>query len=141
MHPPSYKGRNFGIVVLVVIQSIIGSIHVVFGIWLLFATNDSASLGFTLCHIYSWYTLLYGASILVFSVGLWFKKNWGWYGTLAVSFFVIVADLLRILDLPSVPGIPKLAGVGEIPYSIVVVAYLMQNHVRTEYGRKNEAGK
>jgi len=141
MHPPSYKGRNFGIVVLVVIQSIIGSIHVVFGIWLLFATNDSAFLGFTLCHIYSWYTLLYGVSILVFSVGLWLKKNWGWYGTLAVSFFVIVADLLRILDLPSVPGIPKLAGVGEIPYSIVVVAYLMQSHIITEYGRKKEVGK
>ena len=141
MHPPSYKGRNFGIVVLVVIQLIIGLIHFVFGSWLLVATNDSAFLGFTLCHIYSWYTLLYGASILVFSVGLWFKKNWGWYGTLAVSFFVIVADLLRILDLPSVPGIPKLAGVGEIPYSIVVVAYLMQSHIITEYGRKKDVGK
>ena len=141
MNPPSYKGRNFGIVFLVLIQLIVGLIHVVFGNWLLVATNDSASLDFTLGHIYSWYTLLYGVSILVFSVGLWFKKNWGWYGTLAVSFFVIVADLLRILDLPSVPGIPKLAGVGEIPYGIVVVAYLMQNHVRTEYGRKNEVGK
>ena len=138
MNPPSYKGRNFGIVFLVLIQLIVGLIHVVFGNWLLVATNDSASLDFTLGHIYSWYTLLYGVSILVFSVGLWFKKNWGWYGTLAVSIFVIVADSLKMLGLPSVPGIPMFAGFGEIPYSIIIVVYLLQSHVRTDY--KNKQG-
>ena len=133
MHPLSYRGRNFGIVVLVVVQLIIGLIHVVFGGWLLLASNDSASFGFSLGHIHNLYTLLYGLLTMVFTVGLWFKKNWGWYGTLAVGFFVIVADSLRMLDLPGVPGIPKVAGFGEIPYSSIVVAYLLQSQVRKEY--------
>jgi len=132
-NPPTYKGRNFGIVVLVVVQLIIGLIHVVFGIWLLLASKDSASFGFSLGYIYNLYTLLYGLLTSVFTVGLWFKKNWGWYGTLAISFFVIVADSLTLLNLPSVPGISKFAGVGEIPYSLIVIAYLLQSHVRPEY--------
>ena len=133
-NPPSYKGRNFGIVVLVVVQLIIGLIHVVFGVRLLLASNDSASLGFSLGYIYNLYALLYGLLTSVFTVSLWFKKNWGWYGTLAIGFFVIVADSLTLLNLPIVPGIPKFAGVGEIPYSIIVIAYLLQSHVRPEYG-------
>ena len=127
--PPNIKGRNFGIVVLVVIQLIVGLIHVVFGSWLLVASNDSASYLFSLRYIYNLYTLLYGLFIFFFAVGLWLKKNWGWYGTLAVGFFVIVADSLKMLDLPSVPGIPKIAGFGEIPFSIRVVAYLLQKYV------------
>jgi len=134
IHPPNYKGRKFGLIVLVIVQLIIGWIHVVFGSWLLLASNDTASFGFSLGYIYNLYTLLYGLLTSVFAVGLWFKKNWGWYGTLAVCFFVIVADSLTILNLPSVPGIPKVAGVGEIPYSLIIIAYLLQFHVRKEYG-------
>ena len=134
-------GRNFGLVVLVVTQLIVGLIHVVFGVWLLVASKDSTSFVFSLGYVYYLYTLLYGLLTFVFAVGLWFRKNWGWYGTLAVGFFVIVADSLRMLDLPSVPGIPKVAGFGEIPYSIMVVAYLLQRHVRTDYKKRNEVKK
>jgi len=141
LHPPSYKGQHFGIVLLVVVQLIIGLIHVFFGVWLIGASDNSSSIGFQLGYIYNWYTLAYGLLTLVFAVGLWFKKNWGWYGMLAVGFFVIVVDSLRMLNLPSVPGIPAVAGVGEIPYSIIVVAYLLQNHVRIKYGINNRTKK
>jgi len=43
-----------------------------------------------------------------------------------------------MLGLPSVPGIPMFAGFGEIPYSIIIVVYLLQSHVRTDY--KNKQG-
>jgi hypothetical protein len=36
--------------------------------------------------------------------------------------------------LPSVPGIPKSAGFGEITYGVLVIIYLVQAHVRTKYG-------
>jgi hypothetical protein len=134
-HPPSVKGRNIGIALLFAIQLIIGIIHVVFGAWLLVASNNFSSIAFGLGYIYNLYTLVYGLLTSVFAFGLWFGKNWGWYGTLAVGFFVIVADSLTILNLPSIPGIPKIAGFGEIPYSILVVAYLLQSHIRTRYVR------
>ena len=139
--PPSFKERCFGLAVLVGAQLIVGLIHVVFGGWLLFASDDSAAYIFSLGYIYNLYTLLFGLLTLVFTVGLWFKKNWGWYGTLAVAFFVIVADSLRMLNLPSVPGIPMIAGFGEIPYSIIVVAYLLQSHVRIDYKKRNDVKK
>ena len=136
--PPSFKGRYFGLAVLVGAQLIVGLIHVVFGVWLLVASNDASSFIFSLGDVYYFYTFLYGLLTLLFAIGVWYKKNWGWYGTLAVSIFVIVADSLKILGLPSVPGIPMFAGFGEIPYSIIIVAYLLQSHVRTDY--KNKQG-
>jgi len=132
--PPSYKDRKFGILALVAVQLVIGLIHVVFGSWLLLASTETTSFGFSLGYIYNFYTLLYGILTLVFAVGLWFRKKWGLYGMLAVGFFIIIADSLRMLNLPSVPGIPMIAGFGEIPYSIIVVAYLLQRHVRRVYG-------
>ena len=33
------------------------------------------------------------------------------------------------------------AGFGEIPYSIIVVVYLLQSHVRTDYKIRNEVKK
>ena len=141
LHPPSFRGRFFGIVVLVVAQLIVGLIHVVFGVWLLVASNDASSFIFSLGDVYYFYTFLYGLLTLLFTVGVWYKKNWGWYGTLAVSIFVIVADSLRMIGLPSVPGLPMFAGFGEIPYSIIVVAYLLQSHVRTDYKIRNELKK
>ena len=57
---------------------------------------------------------------------------------LGASSFIIIADSLRMLNLPSVPGIPIIAGFGEIPYSIIVVAYLLQGHIKREYGLRTK---
>jgi hypothetical protein len=137
-HPtPTYKGRNMGIVALVAIQVLVGFIHVVFGFWLLltpraepFALFDN---GYFSSDIYSIYTIVFGLLTLVFTVGLWLEKRWGWGGTVTVLVFVIVADSLTLLNLPSVPGIPKFAGFGEITYSVLVTLYLFQKHLRTKY--------
>ena len=50
---PTYKGRILGIVVLAVAQFSIGSIHVFFGFWLLFATSHiSAQSPVNLQHLH-----------------------------------------------------------------------------------------
>ncbi len=84
--------------------------------------------------VYSVYTVLFSLFTLSFAYALWLKKRVGWVGTVAVAVFVIVADSLTLLDLPSVPGIPKFAGFGEITYSLVVLLYLLQGGVRAEFG-------
>ena len=122
--PPSYKGRNLGIIVLVVAQVLIGIIHVSSGFFLL---SSKPTEWFTEILIYGAYTLVFGILVLFFSYGLWNSKSWGRNGTLAVSAFVIVADFLALFDLPSIPGIPKLGAFGEIIYSLLIVAYLSQN--------------
>ncbi len=127
---PTYKGRSIGIVALTVAQFIIGIIHVLFGIWLLSAPSDF-SMQSPL--IYSGYTLAFGLLTLICAIGLWHSKNWGWYGTVAVSAFVIVADALTLLNLPSIPGIPKFAGAAEIAYSLLLLLYLSQRHVKAKY--------
>ncbi len=121
--PPTFHGRTIGVVVLVAVQLLVGVGHVVFGVWLFAASSDS----------YSTYTIIYSVLTVVFAVGLWKEKKWGWLGTVAVAAFVIVADVLALLNLPSVPGIPKFAGYGEIPYSAIISAYLLQRHVRARY--------
>jgi len=135
--PVSYKDRSIGIVVLVAAQLLVGFIHVVFGLWLVytphiipFAGTIGSSEG---PDIYSVYTLLFGLLTLIFAAGLWIQKRWAWVGTVAVAVFVIAADSLTLFDLPSVPGIPKFAGFGEITYSLFLLVYLQQNHVRTKY--------
>jgi hypothetical protein len=35
-----------------------------------------------------------------------------------------------MLNLPSVPGIPKFAGYGEIPYNTIILLYLGQKRIR-----------
>jgi hypothetical protein len=40
---------------------------------------------------------------------------------------------LPLLNLPSIPGIPRFAAVAEIIYSLVVLLYLSQTHVRNKY--------
>ncbi|NLF89487.1 hypothetical protein GX563_11785 [Candidatus Bathyarchaeota archaeon] len=42
-----------------------------------------------------------------------------------MSAFVIAADSLTLMNLPSVPGIPKAPAVVEIIYSIIVTGYLL----------------
>ena len=124
--PPTFRGRNLGMVVLVVAQLLIGTIHVFSGFLLLFSNPT----------IYSIYTLVFGMSILIFAYGLWFRRSWGWNGTVVISAFVIVADLLTVFNLPSIPGIPKLAAAGEIGYSLLILSYLFQTTVRSSYTKQ-----
>jgi uncharacterized membrane protein len=127
---PTYKGRFLGIVALTVAQFAIGIIHVFFGVWLLSATSDVSAQSPLM---YSIYTLAFGVLTLICSYGIWRGRSWGWHGTVAVSLFVIVADALSLLNLPSIPGIPKPAAAAEIVYSLVVLLYLSQKHVRAKY--------
>lgn len=140
-HPPvEYKGRSLGIAFLVGVQLLVGFIHVVFGFWLLSASLAFSSVGLigltSAPLIYSVYTIVFSLLTLFFTYLLWLQKSWGWIGTLALLIFVVVADSLTLLDLPSVPGIPKFAGYGEITYSIIVILYLMAATVRNKYGIK-----
>lgn len=121
--PVTFRGRILGIAVLVVAQYLIGAIHVSLGLLLLYASPD----------IYSLYTLVFSVLVFVFAYALWNGRSWGWIGTVAVSLFVITADSLALLDLPSIPGIPKFAGFGEITYSVLILLYLSQAHVRSKY--------
>jgi vacuolar-type H+-ATPase subunit I/STV1 len=128
-NPISYKGRSLGIIVLTAAQLLIGAIHVFFGLLLL--TFEASILQATVA--YDVYTVIFGLLVLVFAVFVWQGKKAGWIGTVAVSLFVIVADALTVLNLPSIPGIPKSAALTEIAYSLVVVLYLFQTNVRKKY--------
>jgi hypothetical protein len=134
---PPYKGRSIGIVVLVAAQVLVGFIHVVFGFWMLSAPHTGPFAGILGSSsgpdIYSVYTIIFSLLTLLFAAGIWLQKRWGWVGTVAVAVFVIIVDSLTSLDLPSVPGIPKFAGFGEITYSVLVLLYLSQRHIRIRY--------
>jgi hypothetical protein len=135
--PPTYKGRNFGIVLLVAIQVLVGVIHTFFGFWLLSGPRVEPFALFSgdlfASDVYATYTVLFSVFTLIFAYGLWKQKRGGWVGTAAILLFVIVADSLTLLDLPSIPGIPKFAGYGEITYSVFVLIYLSQAHIRANY--------
>jgi hypothetical protein len=132
--PLTYKGRSLGIIVLVAVQLLVGAIHVLFGLWLLSAPRIVPLLGQALGpDVYSVYTVAFGVLTLIFTSGIWLERSWGWIGTVAVSIFVIVADSLTLLDLPSIPGIPKFAAVAEIAYGLGVLLYLSQFQVRARY--------
>jgi len=125
-----YKGRTIGIVILTVAQMIIAVIHAFFGLLLLAYENFSF---LPTNAAYDVYTFVFGLLALVFAVFIWQGKKEGWIGTVAVSLFVIVADSLTVLDLPSIPGIPKFPAITEIAYSFLVVFYLVQGGVRKKY--------
>lgn len=126
----TYKGRSLGIVVLIAAQIFIGAIHVFFGLLLLVFEN----LSFMQATIaYDVYTIVFGVLTVVFAVLIWQGKKLGWVGTVAVSLFVIVADSLTLLDLPSILGIPKFAGFTEIAYSVLIIVYLCTSQVRKKY--------
>jgi hypothetical protein len=136
-HPPItfYKGRTIGIVILIALQLLIGIIHVFSGLWLL---TSEISLGiFNLQSpdsvAYPIYTLVFGFLVLLFAALMWYNNRAGWIGTVAVLLFVIAADGLTLLNLPSVPGIPKFPALTEILYSLVIVIYLLQSDVRRKY--------
>ncbi len=130
-HPPlTYKGRSIGILILTSAQLLIGTIHFLIGFALL--ASENSFLKATIA--YDVYTIVFGLLILVFGWFIWQGKKLGWIGTITVSIFVIVADTLTVLNLPSVPGIPKFAAPTEIIYSIAVIVYLIQPHVRKKFG-------
>ena len=129
---PEFKGRFLGITVLLAVQLIIGFIHAIFGFALLSGSFSIAVLSMTPL-VYSIYTSAYGLLTLLFTYLVWAGKRLGWIGTAAVSSFVILADALTVLGLLTALGIPKFAAVGEIPFSIIVLGYLLQPHIRTKY--------
>ena len=43
-----------------------------------------------------------------------------------MSLFVIVVDISAVLDVSLIAGVPRAATLGEIVYSLVVMAYLFQ---------------
>jgi len=125
----TYKGRSFGIAVLTAAQLLIGTIHIIFG-FLLLASEESI---IKTTAAYDFYTVAFGTLVLVFTLFIWQGKKLGWVGTIVVSVFVSVVDALTVLNLPSIPGIPKFAAPTEIGYSIIVVVYLLQSRVRKKY--------
>jgi hypothetical protein len=127
---PTYKGRRLGIVVLTAAQLLIGVIHVFFGL-LLLAFENFSFIQTTI--VYDVYTITFGALTMIFAVLIWQGKKTGWIGTVVVSLFVIAADSLTLLDLPSIPGIPKFAGFGEITYSVLIIVYLCTRQVREKF--------
>jgi hypothetical protein len=127
--PVTYKGRSIGIVVLTVAQLLIGFIHVLFG-FLLLAFQLSILQATVAYYVY---TVVFGLLTLVFTVLIWQSKKSGWIGTIAVSIFVSVADFLTVLNLPSIPGIPKFAAPTEIVYCVIIMAYLLTRNVRKKY--------
>ena len=127
--PITYKGRSLGILTLTVAQLLIGALHLAVGVTLL-AADLSVGHGIV---PYNVYTIAFAVLVLVFAAFIWQKKKAGWVGTVAVSLFVIAADGLTVLNLPSIPGIPKFAAPTEIVYSFLVLAYLLRNDTVKKY--------
>ncbi len=127
---PTYHGRSVGIVALTAAQFLIGAIHVFSGLWLLtseIAANSQVSIAYDI------YTLVFGLLVFLFAGLIWQGKKLGWIGTVSISLFVTVADALTLLNLPSIPGIPKSAGLLEIAYSVLIVCYLFLPHVKRKF--------
>jgi len=116
-------------VILIGAQILIGIIHTIFGFLLL----GSENLFLKATVAYDFYTIAFGLLIFVFAVFIWRGKKIGWSGTIVVSVFVSVADVLTLIGLPSIPGIPKLAAPTEIVYSVFVVFYLLLPHVKNKF--------
>jgi hypothetical protein len=127
--PITYKGRSFGIMILTSAQILIGVIHTVFGFLLL--GSENSFLKATVA--YDFYTIAFGLLVLVFAVFIWLGKKIGWLGTIVISVFVSVADVLTLIGLPSIPGIPKFDAPTEIAYSVFVVFYLSLPHVKKKF--------
>ena len=128
------KGRFLGIFVLVIIQFLVGFIHIFLGSILLLGIHlSSIVLSSTSQMVYSLYTLIYGILVTVFTYLFWKEKRTGWIGTAAISIFIIIVDILAIFDLLNFLSIPKMAGLGEIPYSLFVLFYLFEHHIRLQY--------
>jgi len=124
------KGITLDILILIFSQLIIGVIHSFFGL-LLVAYENHSSIYAT--PAYDIFTFVFGLLVLFFAVLIWRGNKAGWIGMVVVSLFVIAADSLILLDLPSIPGIPKFPAITEIAYSILIVFYLLQSRVRKKF--------
>ena len=128
--PITVNGRSIGIAILTAEQLFIGVIHFIVGLLLFVSVSDI--LPTTLA--YSIYTVVFGFLVSVFAWFIWRGKKAGWIGTVTVLVFVIVVDTLRVLNLPSIPGIPNFAPPTEITWSILVIIYLSTKNVRKKFG-------
>ena len=128
--PITVNGRSIGIAILTAEQIFIGVIHFLVGLLLLVSSSTilPASL------VYDVYTLVFGLLVSVFAWFIWQGKKTGWIGTVAVLVFVIVVDTLRVLNLPTIPGIPSFVPPTEIIWSILVLIYLSTKNVRKKFG-------
>lgn len=128
-----FRGRYLGILFMVIVQLIVGLIHLFFGLALISGNFSFSSYSTTM--IYSVYTLVYGFLTVVFTYLVWKGNRMGWIGTVAISTFVIIVDSLAVLSLSNILSIPapKFAAIGEIPFSILVIIYILQNHIRSIY--------
>ena len=127
------RGRFLGIAILVAIQLINGIIHTFSGLALLLGSYIPIASSSNSPSILSFYTLTCGILTIVFTYLLWKGKRLGWIGSVATLSFVIIADILTIFDLISFLCVVKTAGIGEIPYCIIIIIYLIQDHVRSKY--------
>jgi hypothetical protein len=57
-------------------------------------------------------------------MGIWITGFWRYFGTALTLIFVVIADALTLLNLPSKTGIPKFAAAAEIFYSVIILLYL-----------------
>jgi len=108
---------------------LVGAIHAIIGSALLFSATGELA--------YSIYTFLYGISCIIFAYGLWADKKTGWLGTIIVSLFVILVDVSTVLGISLIPGVPRAAAIGEIPYSLAVLVYLFQPKIVKVFKKKD----
>jgi hypothetical protein len=130
---PTYKGRRIGIVILTTVQLLIGGIHMFFGA-LLLAFEDFNFIRATIS--YDIYTIVFGILVTGFAFLIWQGKMAGWLGTISISVFVSIVDTLTLLDLPSIPGIPKAPAFAEIAYSLIIIFYLSRKNIMQHFGLK-----
>ena len=118
---------------MVIVQAIVGIIHLFFGLALV--TGNFSFTGYPTLMTYSIYTLVYGLLTILFTYWIWKQKQLGWIGIVAIALFVIIVDSFAVLNVTNFLGIPspKIAAMGEIPYSSLCLVYLLQNHVRSKY--------
>jgi hypothetical protein len=117
-YPESFKGRYPLFFVLLILQFLVGAIHVTISLGLVFAVSGEL--------FYNIYTFLYGILSIIFTFGLWSRKKSGYFGTIILSLFVIVVDISTVLGVSLIAGVPRAAALGEIGYSLVIMAYLLQ---------------
>lgn len=128
--PITINGRSLGIAILTAEQLFIGIIHFLVGLLLLVSSSAIQLVSLT----YDVYTTVFGLLVSVFAWFIWQGKKTGWTGTIAVLAFVIVVDTLRVLNLPSISGIPSFAPPTEIIWSILVIIYMNTKNVRKKFG-------
>ena len=127
------RGRFLGVFILVIVQSFVGFIHMYFGFVLLIGGFVPVASSSIVPMIYNFYTMVYGILSVFFAYLFWKERKLGWIGTVAISLFIIIVDTLALFDLYNILGIPKTAGLGEIPYSLIILFYLLEDHVRLRY--------